>query len=93
MRIEGAGEYDGIYYPVDISGSTNALAAISPASRAYGIVTTGILRKLNELYNETDFYDVNNWLVLQPGNNVLRFEWTPFPPAATVTVEFVDHYG
>jgi hypothetical protein len=93
MRLEDAGEYDGIYYPVDISGANNALAAISPASRAYGTQLGGVLRELVELYNETTFYDVNNWLVLAPGDNVLRIAWTPFPVAVTLTVEFVDHYG
>lgn len=93
MRIEGTDEYDGDYYPLTASGSANVLADIAADNPGFGVVNGGTVRGLYDLYNQTVFSDRNRWLVLAPGDNTLRFEWTPFPPAASVTVEFVDHFG
>lgn len=95
FRVEGTGEYDGDYYPADAAGATNVLASLDPELSGFGEIATGTVRKLTDLYSVATISDINRWLVLAPGNNVLRFRWAPFPASSPValTVEFVEHYG
>lgn len=93
VRIEGTDIYDGDYYPVNAVGDLNVLVNVEPDLRAHGVITTGTVRKLTDLYNQATISDINRWMVLAPGDNVLNIVWSPYPVGVTLTVEFVDHFG
>lgn len=92
VRIEDGDEYDGDYYPATVTSSTVFTVPISPRSSAYGAIAATI-RKLTDLYGVTTFNDIERWMVMAPGANSVLITWSPFPTSATLTAEFVDHYG
>lgn len=93
IRIKGTGEYDGDYYPIGTVPPIEISAPIAPTRAAYGTIHTGTVRALTDAYDVTTLTDKARWLVLAPGDNVLRVTWSTFPTTATLTVEFVDHYA
>lgn len=92
VRIEDGDEYNGDYYPATVTSSTAFSLPISPRSSAYG-ADSATIRKLTDLYGVTTFNDIERWMVMAPGSNSLQIIWSPFPASATLTAEFVDHYG
>lgn len=94
VRIAETDVYDGDYYYIGSTPPSNFSYTGIPANpRSYGTVGSGIVRKLTDAYGVTTFTDKANWLVLAPGDNILRIVWSTFPTSASLTVEFVDHYA
>jgi hypothetical protein len=94
VRIAGTGLYDGDYFLPSVGSTTQLSVSLSPMHAGWGTVMTGTVRWLADLYSLTTFYDRTRWLVLAPGDNVLRFIWSPVAPtSAELRVEFADHYA
>jgi hypothetical protein len=92
VRIEDSVEYDGDYYPITVVDTTTFTALISPRTRAYG-ARPAYVRKLTDLYPVAGFNDIEEWMVMAPGNNSILISWNPFPTSVVMTAEFVEHYG
>lgn len=93
VRIEGTDIYDGDYYPVTLVSDTSFTVPLDATNSAYGTVLVGTMRQLLPKFTVTTFSDKARWLVMAPGDNVLRVIRGTFPATSTLTAEFVDHYG
>lgn len=92
IRISDSDEYSGDYYPSTVPTTTTASVPLPPSHTGYG-ADTGTLTGLTDLFGNVTFSDISRWMVMAPGDNVLRVMLDPMPTTATLTAEFVNHYG
>lgn len=92
VRIANSTQYNGDYYPITVVNSTTFTFTISHRNDGYGTAGVDVYRMV-DLYSDTAFSDLERWLVLVPGTNVINIAFSPTPTTAALTAEFVDHYA
>src|SRR5690606_32717182 len=79
VRLAGTSKYDGDYYPVTVTSTTQFTVELPSRHAGYGTALTGTVQQMVDLYNLTTFSDRERWLVLAPGQNDLVVTWNDPP--------------
>ena len=93
VRISGTGNYDGLYYAITVSDTTDFTVDIDPKSLLSGEEeTTGTIEEFVDKYAALVAEDKMYWLSLAPGENVIDFGWVN-TGSYSMTFRFYDHYA